>query len=62
MLTLVVLSEGLIDLDVNGLAAPFEFLAAAARARRIQVESHESLLYPGVSAGIRRRNKSEPEA
>ena len=40
MLTFIFLAKSLIDLDVDRLAAPFEFLAAAARARPIGIKSH----------------------
>src|SRR5207249_4388034 len=40
MLAVLVLTKRFVDLDVDRLATPFEFLAAAARARPIGVKSH----------------------
>jgi hypothetical protein len=37
MLAFLILAKGLVDLNVDGLATPFEFLAAAARAGRVKV-------------------------
>jgi hypothetical protein len=40
MLSFLILVEGPVDLDMDWLAAPLEFLAAAAGARPIGVERH----------------------
>src|SRR2546426_3960406 len=42
MLTFFVLTIGFVDIDVDRLATPFEFLAAAARTRPVGIESHGS--------------------
>src|SRR4051812_25240274 len=42
MLTLLVLSKGPFNLDMDREAAPLEFFAAATRTRRIGVECHEN--------------------
>jgi hypothetical protein len=42
VLTFVFLTKSFVDLDVDRLAAPFEFFAAAARTGPVRVESHVS--------------------
>jgi hypothetical protein len=46
ILSFRLLAKGLVDLDVNRLSAPFEFLTTAARAGGVRIQSHEILL-PG---------------
>jgi hypothetical protein len=43
MLAFCILSVGSVDLDVDGLTAPFEFLAAAAWTTGVGVESHSGI-------------------
>src|SRR5262249_21202200 len=45
VLAVGVLLEGLVDLDVDRLAAPLEFLAAAARAGGVGFAGHTGLLF-----------------
>jgi hypothetical protein len=71
VLPLGLLAEGAVDFDVNGLTAPLETLAAAARASSVRVERHARLLflkdqgvwrpaYPFRIANRSRRGKKPP--